>query len=184
LAKPKGVSFLSLVTKADVTNQVKIFDIAKQFGIRLESASAGNFDYRCRCMSSEHKSGRERSASLYIDSIDNNFHCFGCNEGGSVIGFYMLCSGKEFGDAFRDLKEMVRVPGKYQDVVDQKKIVFPLLLESSNIIRRFLIQHPDQLDKMTGLLKKIDKLSFDTAKEDPDKIFEMNNKLRALLEEK
>lgn len=175
---------MSLVTKADVTNQVKIFDIAKQFGIRLESASAGNFDYRCRCMSSEHKSGRERSASLYIDSIDNNFHCFGCNEGGSVIGFYMLCSQKEFGDAFRDLKEMVKVPGKYQDVVDQKKIAFPMLLDSSGIIRRFLVGHPDQLDKMTGLLKKIDKISFDTAKEDPDKIIEMNKKLRALLEDK
>lgn len=175
---------MSLVTRADVTTQVKIFDIAKQFGIRLESSSAGNFDYVCRCISSEHKGGKERSASLYIDSIDNNFHCFGCNAGSSVIDFYMLCSNKEFNEAWQDLSAMVKVPGKYQDVVDQKRIVFPLLLESSKIIREHLIRHPEALHEMTGLLKKIDKLSFDTAKENPEKIQEMNTKLKAMLEDK
>lgn len=171
---------MSLATKADVLNQVKIFDLAKDFGIRLESASAGNFDYRCRCVSSSH---REKTASLYIDSIDNNFHCFGCSAGSSVIDFYMLCADKEFSEAFQDLKEMVKVPGKYQDVVTQKKVVFPLLLDSSKIIREYLTKHPDQLDEMTNLLKKVDKLSFDTATEDPEKIKEMNIKLKAMLED-
>lgn len=169
------------VTKADITKQVAILNIANMFGLTVESVSAGNFDHRCPCPSEDHKSGKEKTSSLYINSRDNNFHCFGCQKGTSCIDFYMICSGKTFLESIREMKELVETPGAYQDVVDQKKVVFPILVRTSEIIRRFLIDNPDQIERISALLKKVDRVSFETAKEDPGKIEKMNAKLQQLL---
>jgi hypothetical protein len=66
------------VSKQDITKSIKILDVAGEFGIKMEPASSGNFDYKCTCPSLEHKNGHERTSSCYIDSRNNNFHCFGC----------------------------------------------------------------------------------------------------------
>jgi hypothetical protein len=170
-------------TRNDVARQVLIIDLAKNFSIPLEEVVSGNFDYRCRCPSVEHKSGKERTSSLYVNSKDNDFFCYGCNKGSSSIDFYMLCSNKNFSDALKDLKELVKVPGKYQDVVEQKKVVFPFQVETSEIIRNFLIKNPKKIKEIEGLLKKIDQL-METNKENPEKIQIMNEKLMKFLEEK
>lgn len=169
------------VSRTDIVRQVSILSIAEKFGISLESISAGNFDYRCPCPSEDHKSGKEKTSSLHVNSTDNDFWCFGCHKGTSCIDFYMICSGKTFSEAMQDLKDLVKTPGAYHDVVDQKKIVFPVLIRTSEIIREFLINNPEQLPNITNLLKKVDKISFDTAKEDPDKIEEMNIKLKKIF---
>jgi DNA primase len=171
------------VTRNDVAKQVLIVDIAKTFSIPLEEVTSGNFDYRCRCPSTDHKSGKERTSSLYINSKDNDFFCYGCNKGTSSIDFYMLCSEKNFSDALKDLKELVAIPGKYQDVVEQKKIVFPLQVDTSEIIRNFLIKNPEKINKIDHILRKIDVLS-EIHKDDPDKIKNMNEKLINFLEGK
>jgi DNA primase len=171
------------VTRNDVAKQVLIVDIAKTFSIPLEEVTSGNFDYRCRCPSTDHKSGKERTSSLYINSKDNDFFCYGCNKGTSSIDFYMLCSEKNFSDALKDLKELVAIPGKYQDVVEQKKIVFPFQVDTSEIIRNFLIKNPEKINKIDHILRKIDVLS-EIHKDDPDKIKNMNEKLINFLEGK
>lgn len=171
-------------TRNDVAKQIKVLDIARKHGIALESASAGNFDYRCKCPSSDHKSGREKTSSLYINSRDNNFFCYGCNKGVSSIDFYMMCTNKTFPEALQDLKPLVKNPGTYQDTIDQKKVTFPVLLKTSEILREFLINNPEQLENMTTLLRKIDKISFEVSKDDSDKIEEMNVKLKKMLESK
>ncbi len=174
---------MKIATKTDIKKQVSILAIAQQFGINVGSVSAGNFDYSCHCPSDEHKSGKEKTSSCFINSVDNNFWCFGCNKGSSCIDFYMFCTGKTFIEALTEMKSMVKTPGAYSDVVDQKKVMFPVFVDTSSIIREFLTKYPDQLDKMTGLLQKIDKLSFESSKEDFDKITKMNIKLRKMLEE-
>jgi DNA primase len=172
---------MKTATRTDIAKQVKILDLARKFGIAVESASAGNFDYRCRCPSPDHKMGKEKTSSCYINSRDNNYYCYGCNKGVSSIDFYMSCADKTFAEAMQEMKELVKNPGAYQDIVDQKRAAFPILVETSEIIRKFLIENPDQMSNMTTLLKKIDRISFEMAKEDADKIEEMNHKLKKML---
>ena len=57
--------------KEDILDGVLIIDVAKMFKINLEGISSGNFTFRCKCPSDDHKSGRERTSSLYIDSVNN-----------------------------------------------------------------------------------------------------------------
>lgn len=172
---------MKTATRTDIAKQVKILDLARKFGIAVESASAGNFDYRCRCPSPDHKMGKEKTSSCYINSRDNNYYCYGCNKGVSSIDFYMSCADRTFAEAMQEMKELVKNPGAYQDIVDQKRAAFPILVETSEIIRKFLIENPDQMNNMTTLLKKIDRISFEMAKEDADKIEEMNHKLKKML---
>ena len=145
-------------SKNDVIKQVMIADIARNFSIGLERTAAGNFDLRCRCPSVNHKHGRERTSSLYINSKDNNFFCYGCNAGSSVIDFYMLCAQKEFLEALNDLKLLVKFPGKYSDVVEKKRECFPLLVQNSEVIREFLINNPQTLEDTNGFLQKLDEV--------------------------
>lgn len=168
-------------SRTDIAKQVKILDLARKFGVAVESASAGNFDYRCRCPSPDHKMGKEKTSSCYINSRDNNYYCYGCNKGVSSIDFYMSCADKTFAEAMQEMKDMVKNPGVYQDVIDQKRAAFPILVETSEIVRNFLKENPEQLKNMTNLLRKIDRISFDMAKEDADKIEEMNQKLKKML---
>jgi hypothetical protein len=172
---------MKTASRTDIAKQVKILDLAKKFGISIESASAGNFDYRCRCPSPDHKMGKEKTSSCYINSRDNNYYCYGCNKGVSSIDFYMSCADKTFAEAMQEMKEMVKNPGAYHDIVDQKRVAFPILVETSEIIRAFLIENPEQMKNMTNILKKIDRISFELAKEDADKIEEMNKKLKNIL---
>lgn len=172
---------MKTVSRTDIAKQVKILDLARKFGVAIESASAGNFDYRCRCPSPDHKMGKEKTSSCYINSRDNNYYCYGCNKGVSSIDFYMSCADKTFAEAMQEMKEMVKNPGAYQDVIDQKRAAFPILVDTSKILRDFLKENPEQLKNMTNLLRKIDRISFDLAKEDTDKIEDMNQKLKKML---
>jgi hypothetical protein len=95
-----------------------------------------------------------------------------------------MCTDKTFAEALQDLKPLVKNPGTYQDTIDQKKVTFPVLLKTSEMLREFLIKNPEQLENMTTLLRKIDKISFEVSKDDSDKIEEMNVKLKKMLESK
>ena len=175
---------MKIISRNDVARDVKILDLVIKFDIPIESVSAGKFDYRCKCPSPDHKMGKEKTSSCYINSTDNNFYCYGCNKGVSSIDFYMSCSGKTFADAMQDLKDQVKSHGNYQHTIDQKKVTFPVLLKTSEILREFLIKNPEQIGNMTTLLRKIDKISFEESKDDSEKIEEMNVKLKKMLESK
>jgi DNA primase len=169
------------VSRNDVARQVKILELVEKFDIKIESVSAGNFDYKCRCPSPDHKMGNEKTSSCYINSRDNNFFCYGCNKGVSSIDFYMFCTGKTFSEAMNELKELVKSPGTYQDSVIKKRAVFPLLVESSEIIRNFLLENPKSMKDIDEFLKKVDQVSFDESKEDADRIESMNKKIKEIL---
>lgn len=175
---------MKIASRTDIAKQVKIIELAAKFGIQLESTSAGNFDYRCRCPSSNHKQGKEKTSSCYINSRDNNFFCYGCNQGVSSIDFYMFCTDKTFSEAMVEMRDLVKNPGAYQDIVEHKKVILPFLMDTSLIIRNFLKENPEQIDNMTSLLKKIDRISFELSKEEPEQVEKMNEKLKKLLESK
>jgi|10_taG_2_1085330.scaffolds.fasta_scaffold191664_2 hypothetical protein len=127
------------ISRENVLKHVSILQITREFMIGLEKVSSGNFDYRCKCPSKEHKNGMERTNSCYINSCDNNFYCFGCNAGSNVIDFYMLCSEGSFLESISYLRTIVDVSKIEEGLSDVKKRSnFPILVEISGCIREHI----------------------------------------------
>ncbi len=167
-----------LLIKNLVIERIKILDIAKEFSVALEEVYSHNFDYRCKCPSRDHKNGKERTGSCYIDSTENRFKCFGCDASSNCIDFYILCTGSSFLDALLELQKKLDGNYVYQDV-QIKKDPFNKLLNISILLRHTMIQHPDDFDWISNLMKKMDhKLSEDCSEELAEKLF---NKISELI---
>ena len=143
-------------SKQDILNNINIIDIAGEFSIKTESVLSGNFTHRCRCPSKDHKHGLERTGSLYIDSLHNNFYCFGCSASSNVIDFYMLCKSLSFSEAIKELG--VRID---PSLISKKRFVysknnFSVLIEISRLVRSHLVKNPDDIKWSDGFCKKID----------------------------
>lgn len=143
------------VTKQDILRDITILDIADEAGILLTPVCNGNFDYKCVCPSKEHKHGGERTGSLFIDSINNNFYCFGCLSGTNCIDFYMLINDYSFGDAFLVLKERAKPTAKKIKIsinITNTKI----LLEISKLFRKTMLTHPKDLKWINKIMMRTD----------------------------
>jgi DNA primase len=169
------------ISRNDIVKQVSIETVAAEFQIELESISAGNFDWRCKCPSEEHKHGMEKTSSLYINIKKNDFFCYGCNAGSSVIDFYMLCTKKDFASSFRDLKEFVKHPGKYKDSAIKKADNLQVLLHNSKIIREHLLSNNDGIHGMNEFLIKLDQNLFEVHKDEVEYVEKINKKLEKKL---
>lgn len=156
------------VSKEDIVTSINILQFAEEFGIELEEVCSGNFNYRCKCPSPEHKGGGERTGSCYIDSKRNNFWCFGCNIGSNCIDFYMLCAELTFKEAIDDLKKRVEpgtVKRKYYTVETNN---FYTLLQISKLFRETMSAHTDDLKWVNELMKYSDKFIFKISSKDDD----------------
>jgi hypothetical protein len=165
------------ISKNDVMRCVSIVDVAKEYGIILEDASSGNFNKRCTCPSSAHKNGSERTASLYIDTIQNNFWCYGCSAGSNVIDFYMLCTDKEFAEALNELKKRVNPSKATGTVLLPVQSNFGDLLQISKIIRDAMRNHPDDLRWLNTLMQNVDRYIFDIPSDDVEKAKALKEKI-------
>lgn len=168
---------ISKVSRNDIVKQVSIVDIASMFSIGLERVSAGNFQWKCKCPSSEHKHGMEKTSSLYINEKDNNFFCYGCNAGTSVIDFYMMCSNLDFSNSFNELKKLVKQPGKYKSNSQSQRDNLPFLLENSELIRKYLTEDPSRIHSMDSFLRNLDDQIFDLHKDEVVFVQGLNKKL-------
>lgn len=143
-------------TKQEILSSVSILDLAKKFSLNLECISSGNFTHRCKCPSPDHKSGSERTGSLYIDSVNNNFYCFGCGASNNVIDFYILRNGCDFSTAITEMSEHVdpaMVSGKKEVV---KPNNFRQLLAISIMFKKALRSHPEDRGWIDALMIKTD----------------------------
>jgi hypothetical protein len=151
----------NFVSKKDILREVRIIDIADEFGIELEATSSGNFDFKCVCPSAEHKNGSERTGSCFIDSRNNNFFCFGCNAGSNSIDFYMFCVGldpsKDFGEAMKALRGRVKTGTGRKNRYVFERDNFLTLLNISSLFRRTMLNHPKDLKWVNALMRKSDK---------------------------
>jgi hypothetical protein len=162
------------VTKEDITSGVLISDLLEEFGIDSEEVASGNFNKRCRCPSPNHKNGGERTGSLYIDSVKNNFYCFGCGAGSNSIDFYMLCTGITFGEAVSKLRSRVEPKSSRRDY-NVEINNFYTLLQISNLFRETMLAHKDDLKWIDQLMKYSDSFILDLDSQD-------DKKARMLLE--
>ena len=146
----------SRVSKRAVLEGVLILDVASDFSISLEPVSSGNFNYRCKCPSPEHKHGFERTSSCYIDGINNNFYCFGCNANNNVIDFYMLCTGDSFLNSLSELSKRVScdVSSKYPEKIRTNN--FSVLINTSILMRDAMANNPDDFDWLDKVSERLD----------------------------
>lgn len=165
----------NFVSKDDIVLNVKITDLAKEFGIQLEDVVSSKFNYRCRCPSPNHKNGYERTPSCYINSQDNDFICYGCNASLNSIDFYMLCTGLSFGDAMGELKKRIQHGTGVQKTYNIEENNYTLLLEISKLFRKTMLAHSDDLYWINKLMLYTDSFILEM---DPKDV----NKAKYLLE--
>lgn len=175
---------MSFVTKNDIIRNVNILDIAAEFGISVESTSSGNFNYRCKCPSSEHKNGNERTGSCYIDSVNNNFYCFGCNYGSNVIDFYMACADLEFGPAMSVLRKRVNSKDIKKKVFVNNSNNFTTMLKISKMIRKAILEHPDDLKWINNLMRKTDQYTANMKNDECKKANALYQKIKATIQKR
>lgn len=70
-----------------ILSKVSIIDIAREYGIELESKETGTFTHRAYCPlhTGKGKYGHERTPSMFFSKHSNSFCCFGCIEENSLI---------------------------------------------------------------------------------------------------
>jgi len=143
-------------SKKEILSSLRISDIASSQGVSMIETNSGNFTHKCKCPAVDHKSGLERTGSLYIDNINNNFYCFGCGASNNVIDFYMLCTEKSFSEALEDLSKVVDPSKVKVCAAENKQNNFSVLLEISTEIRKAQTNHQDDLEWIGLLIKKMD----------------------------
>jgi DNA primase len=162
-----------------IAQQIKIKDLAEEFGIQLEEA-AGKFDFRCRCP--HHSRGVERTPSLYINTEQNTFFCFGCSKGYNSIDFYMLINEVDFSGAIYKLKDRVN---SFAPVSTQKKENnLKYLLSLSSLFRKSLQEHPDDKEWIMSLIKKTDSHLDELKQDDVKSTKKIIAKVKKLLNQK
>jgi len=142
--------------KADIISGVSIESVADLLKIKLEPISTGNFTARCRCPGINHKHGSERTPSLYIDTINNNYYCYGCSSSHNQIDFYILTTGCSFLEALEALGPLID-PSKVGAPSASKKPNFSKLMEISKYIRIITLKNRDDIGWIMKLKKNVDK---------------------------
>lgn len=171
------------ITKDDITSGVRIADLLDEFGIDSEDVSSGNFNRRCRCPSSNHKSGGERTGSLYIDTVKNNFYCFGCGAGSNSIDFYMVCTGITFGEAVSKLRTRVE-PSSSSREYNIETNNFYTLLQISHLFRETMLAHKEDLKWINSLMKYSDDFIMDISPQDDQRATALLNKIQKTIEDR
>jgi DNA primase len=140
--------------KSAILQTVSILDLAKDYDLDLEECHSSNFSHRCRCPNKNHKSGAERTPSLYINSKDNNFYCYGCQATYNCIDFYMLCKDCDFSTALKDLSSKINYLKDIEVVVRESN--YEQKIEISRMIKSYLDKNKDDLDWILSFNKKVD----------------------------
>jgi DNA primase len=145
------------VRKDDIIRGVSFLDILDLLKIKAEMVSSGNFTHRCCCPSPDHKGGRERTSSLYIDSINNNFYCYGCSSSHNQIDFYILATGCDFMEALRSLDPLIdhSKTDKSGSIV-VKPSTFSSLMDISVFFRELQEGHSNDEEWIMNLMKRTD----------------------------
>lgn len=170
--------------KDAIIRQVRIVDIADEFNLPLEEISSHNFDKRCKCPSRNHKNGSEKTPSLYIDSTNNNYYCYGCASSFNSIDFYMICADLTFSEAILILKERVKDYSQYGGSSDAPQDNFPIILETSHLFRETMQQHPRDLKWINSLMQKTDQYLEGIKKEEVEKTKSLLISLKRKIKER
>ncbi|MCG6976682.1 MAG: DNA primase [Acidiferrobacterales bacterium] len=126
-------------------------DIVDVIDARVPLKKAGK-DYKACCPFHE-----EKTPSFTVSADKQFYHCFGCGEHGTAIGFLMNYDHMSFPEAVRELAAKVgmEVPEEAQasaETVSRNDTLLELLKQADQYYRRQLREHPDA-GRATGYLK-------------------------------
>jgi DNA primase len=128
-------------------------DLAELFEARVGPGrrTGGQIMFRCPFHD-------ERTASCRVHPAEKVFHCFGCGEGGDLIGFVMKVENLPFDGAVEWLAERYGVDVEYEELtraererIDRSKRVEHLLDDVASFYERFLAQSPQAAAARTYL---------------------------------
>ncbi|KPK11631.1 MAG: DNA primase [Acidithiobacillales bacterium SG8_45] len=126
-------------------------DIVDVIDARVPLKKAGK-DYKACCPFHE-----EKTPSFTVSADKQFYHCFGCGEHGTAIGFLMNYDRMSFPEAVRELAAKVgmEVPEEAQastETVSRNDALLELMKQADQYYRRQLREHPDA-SRATGYLK-------------------------------
>ena len=169
-----------MINKKTINKCIKILDIAEEFGIPVEEYGTGNFTHRCKCPNVSHKSGSERTGSLYIDERGNNFYCFGCGESSWAIDFYMLCKNCNFQTALYELANKVPKDFKIESSIIENDN-YEILLEISDVMRNYIVDRIDDYEFYIKFCEFVDGKINNINKYDTGRSLKLLNSVKACL---
>ena len=85
----------------EVKARVTMEQVLEHYGLLDGEVKRKGDELILHCIFHEH----DKTPSLKINTAKNIFNCFGCNQGGDVIGFVVLKEGIETGEAAHDRRE-------------------------------------------------------------------------------
>ena len=166
---------------ATIKKNVLITDMADEYGISLTRISSGNFTHRCKCPNKDHKMGGENTDSLYIDSVNNDFYCYGCSAGSSCIDFFMICNGVNFSEAISVMSDYVEFDGDENFRRERAFDDFAIKLEISKTIREYCQSHHKDKNYFAKLSLKIDDILSTIKHDDYKKLTALSKQIKKHL---
>jgi DNA primase len=135
------MSLIAKLTIQEVNNRLDAVSVVGDY-VRLEKKS-GRWWGRCPF----HGGGQEKTPSFKVDPDLKTYHCFGCNKGGSVIGFVMEMDKITYPEAIKNLArklgiEIVYEEGGQDDIQDNsyKEELFELYRRTTVTFQHFLLE--------------------------------------------
>ncbi|MDR2596672.1 MAG: DNA primase [Treponema sp.] len=103
------MSLISKLTIQEINNRLDAISIIGDY-TRLEKKS-GRWWGRCPF----HAGGQEKTPSFKVDPDLKTYHCFGCNKGGSVIGFVMEIENLTYPEALKNIAGKMGIEIIYEE---------------------------------------------------------------------
>jgi DNA primase len=138
------MSLISKLTIQEINNRLDAIAIIEDY-VRLEKKS-GRWWGRCPF----HAGGQEKTPSFKVDPDLKTYHCFGCNKGGSIIGFVMEIENLTYPEALKNIAgkmgiEIVYEEGSGAETEDNsiKDELFELYARTIKTFQHFLNKKPE-----------------------------------------
>ena len=137
-----------------IKDRLNIVDVISQY-VKLEKAGV-NFKGRCPFHN-------EKTGSFFVSPERQNYHCFGCNQGGDVFSFIEAIDGVSFKEALNILAEKAGVKLNQQDFSktgkDNKDDVLNVVEAAVNFYQKNLQLNTQAKDYLQG--RGVNQSSFD-----------------------
>lgn len=179
-----------------ICEKVSFIKLLDYFKIEYGTSWTGDFTHKMKCPLPLHACGEERTASCFVSDKTNKFYCFGCNNGGSVIDFIKLYTGKPYGETLKWLSQFagitssdINVDAEVKEKRKPEETVKFWVLRAGLELRKFLESYKgkdeyDRLcDKTEKIFSKLDEI-FDQTKDENFEIAEKYyKKLKIAIDE-
>jgi len=138
------MALISKLTIQEVNNRLDAISVVSDY-VRLEKKS-GRWWGRCPF----HAGGQEKTPSFKVDPDLKMYHCFGCNKGGSVIGFVMEMENLTYPETIKSLAQKIGIEIVYEEGGEKegedisiKEELFELYRRVTVTFQHFLNEKPE-----------------------------------------